>query len=105
MTTGVKPTALIREGDGLRIDWSDQQSTYVSWRTLRKHCPCASCQMERSQPPNPFKILSAAEIAAGAPRPVAMKPVGHYAYQIIWNDGHSTGIYPLTTLRSLNEPR
>jgi DUF971 family protein len=30
-----------------------------------------------------------------------MKPVGHYAYQITWNDGHSTGIYPVERLREL----
>ncbi|MFO0852628.1 MAG: gamma-butyrobetaine hydroxylase-like domain-containing protein [Gemmataceae bacterium] len=33
-----------------------------------------------------------------------MKPVGHYAYQITWNDGHNTGIYPVSTIRQLGEP-
>ncbi len=32
-----------------------------------------------------------------------MAPVGYYAYQIKWNDGHDTGIYPLALLRELSE--
>lgn len=101
--SALKPVALRREGEGLRIDWQDGQSTFTSWRTLRNNCPCASCNEARNQPPDPFKILSAQEIAAGAPNPVSMKAVGHYAYQIAWNDGHDTGIYTLETLRKLAE--
>ncbi len=101
--TVVKPVALRREGDGLRIDWDDGVSTFATWRHLRKNCPCASCIDDRAKPPDPFKLLSAAEVAAGAPTPVAMKPIGHYAYQIAWNDGHDTGIYTLETLRSLGQ--
>lgn len=102
--TAPTPKSLRREGDGLRIDWSDGVSTHVTWRTLRDHCPCASCNEERAKPPNPFKVLSAAEVAAGAPNPVAMKPVGHYAYQIAWNDGHDSGIFPIETLHKLSQP-
>lgn len=101
--TVVKPLALRQEGDGLRIDWDDGISTFATWRHLRTNCPCASCIDDRAKPPDPFKVLSAAEIAAGAPTPVAMKPIGQYAYQITWNDGHSTGIYTLEHLRSLGQ--
>lgn len=98
------PTRLKREGDGLRIDWADGVSTFVSWRKLRKECPCATCNDERSKPANPFRVLSAQEVAAGPPAPLKMAPVGQYAYQIAWNDGHSTGIYTVTSLRQLSEP-
>ncbi len=30
-----------------------------------------------------------------------MPAVGRYAYKIVWNDGHETGIYTLEYLRSL----
>ena len=30
-----------------------------------------------------------------------MKPIGHYAYQIAWNDGHDTGIFTIEHLRQL----
>jgi DUF971 family protein len=34
-------------------------------------------------------------------KPVAIVPVGHYAYKITWSDGHDAGIYTLETLRDL----
>jgi len=97
-----KPTKLSRQGDGLQIEWADGVTTFVTWLHLRKMCPCASCNGERSKPPDPFKMLSAREVAAGAPQPMAMYPKGHYAYQIAWNDGHDTGIYSLELLRELS---
>ena len=65
--------------------------------------PCASCIEDRAKPPDPFRVLTPQEAEAGPPQPVAMKPVGHYAYQITWNDGHATGIYPVERLRELGE--
>ncbi|MCS6863541.1 MAG: DUF971 domain-containing protein [Gemmataceae bacterium] len=103
MAEAMRPLSLKREGDGLKIEWSDGVVTFVAWRTLRNNCPCASCNEERSKPPDPFRVLTPQEVAAGPPAPVAMKPIGHYAYQIRWNDGHDTGIYTLELLRSLSE--
>lgn len=100
-----KPTALRREGDGLAIDWADGARTFVAWRALRKACPCASCNEERQKPPDPFKLLSDQEVAAGSPQPARMVPRGHYAYQIVWSDGHDAGIYTLELLRQLGEPK
>jgi DUF971 family protein len=105
MADELRPLALKRDGDGLMIDWSDGTSTFVSWRTLRKQCPCATCNEERQKPADPFRVLTPQEVAAGAPDPVAMAPVGRYAYQIRWNDGHDTGIYTLAQLRALAEDR
>jgi DUF971 family protein len=99
------PRSLKREGEGLRVEWADGATTYVAWATLRKACPCATCNDERRKPPDPFKVLSDRELAAGAPNPVKMVPRGQYAYQIIWNDGHDTGIYTLDFLRQLGERR
>ncbi|AMV25388.1 hypothetical protein VT84_13385 [Gemmata sp. SH-PL17] len=103
MADELRPLSLKREGDGLKIEWSDGVTTVASWKTLRAKCPCATCNEERGKPVDPFRILSPQEVAAGAPAPVAMTPVGYYAYQIKWNDGHDTGIYPLTLLRELSE--
>lgn len=101
----LKPTALRREGDGLAIDWADGARTFVAWRALRQACPCASCNEERQKPPDPLKLLSDREVAAGPPQPAKMTPRGHYAYQIVWSDGHDTGIYTLELLRQLGEPK
>ena len=104
MAGEVRPVSLKREGGGLAIEWSDGVRTFVTWQVLRKNCPCASCLEERSKPADPFRVLTPEEVAAGAPQPVAMRPVGHYAYQITWNDGHDTGIYTLEQLRALSTP-
>ena len=44
-------------------------------------------------------MLSANELKPLAP--VALEPVGYYAYRIIWNDGHDTGLFTLENLREL----
>lgn len=103
MAGELRPVSLKREGDGLQIEWSDGVTTRTSWRHLRANCPCASCVEERAKPPDPFRVLSPQEVAAGAPQPVAMTPIGYYAYRIAWNDGHDTGIYPIERLRRLGE--
>jgi DUF971 family protein len=101
----LKPLSLRREGDGLAIDWADGARTFVAFATLRKNCPCASCNEERQKPPDPFKLLSDKDVVAGSPQPTKMAPRGHYAYQITWNDGHDTGIYTLELLRHLGESK
>ena len=53
------------------------------------------------EPPDPFKILKPEQLQPLAP--VAMAPVGRYAYKITWSDGHDTGIFTLEHLRSLCE--
>jgi DUF971 family protein len=104
MADELTPLRLRRDGDGLRIDWVDGTSTRATWRALRAACPCATCTDERQKPPNPFRVLTPAEAAAGPPDAVGMAPVGHYAYQITWNDGHGAGIYTLAQLRTLSAP-
>jgi DUF971 family protein len=98
----MKPVVIRRQGeDRLFIEWNDGQSGTVSWRDLRAHCPCAVCREEREKPADPFRILSEKDLMSGPPQPVAMDPVGYYAYKIVWNDGHDAGIYTLENLREL----
>ncbi len=100
----LRPTRIKNVGDSLEIEWSSGEVARVDYRKLRAACPCAVCLEEASKPPNPFRILKPEEVAAGAPRPAKMHAVGHYAYQVQWNDGHSSGIYPVTLLAQLSEP-
>ena len=98
----VRPVKIRRDGDKLLfIEWSDGVNGSLTWDQLRRECPCANCREEREKPADPFRILSDRELSAGAPRPVAMTPVGHYAYKIVWNDGHDAGIYTIENLREL----
>jgi DUF971 family protein len=101
----LRPTRLGKDGEeGLVIEWSDGHRGVYTWKHLRDECPCAGCRDERTRPPDPFRILTAAELAPRPPlKPREFTPVGHYAYKIVWNDGHDTGLYTLENLRALCE--
>jgi DUF971 family protein len=91
----------IAKSAGIQIDWSDGHHSDFSNAFLRDHCPCATCTGAHGSPPqqpqaqNPFQMY----------RPVlkmeALEPVGNYALQIRWNDGHAAGIYCYEYLRGI----
>ena len=96
----MQPTKILLEAqDRLTVEWHDGHKSVIELRTLRDHCPCAGCQGETvllhtytpaPQPERPGKYsLKSAQ------------PVGSYALQIVWGDGHSTGLYTWHLLRSL----
>lgn len=108
------PVALKATDDALLITWSDGVTHRLTWKTLRDACPCATCREQReqraaggdsasadSQPADLLPVLSLQE--ARPLRVSNMKPVGNYAYDIDFTDGHSTGIYTLEHLRALGE--
>lgn len=99
------PTNLQIVDGELQIDWSDGMVRRYSFGELRDACPCATCrelrrgEPEQSTDPMQLNVLSAAE--AQPTRVTAMKPVGNYAYTIVYSDGHDAGIYPFELLREL----
>jgi DUF971 family protein len=100
-TSPILPVVVRRDGDRLRIEWSDGLVSLYPWKLLRDNCPCAVCREERQVPPDPFRILKSNELVPLAA--VAMPRVGHYAYKIVWSDGHDSGIYTLEFLRELGQ--
>ena len=84
------------EGTSLRISWEDGEVSDYEPRLLRMLCPCAGCVDERSG----RRMLTPGMIAADV-IPEAIHPVGRYALQFIWSDGHRTGIYPFEYLRRI----
>jgi DUF971 family protein len=91
----------LKEDSCLVVFWDDQHREEVSLQKLRDHCPCAECQGESvlfhtykpvPQPELPGKYLL-----------TNIQPVGNYGLQLIWGDGHSSGIYTWEILRSLCE--
>jgi DUF971 family protein len=98
------PRRLKNAGEALEIEWSDGLTQRISWRKLRDACPCATCRVERTQPPKPQPLLAVISPAEARPlTPVSMRPAGNYAYAIAFSDGHSSGIYSLELLRELAE--
>lgn len=91
--------SLKSDGDALLVAWSDGLNHRLPWRTLRDRCPCATCRQKRSEPAPTFNILAPEE--AGPVRATGMFPIGNYAYQIDFSDGHKTGIFSLELLRDI----
>ncbi|MGI9519380.1 MAG: DUF971 domain-containing protein [Pirellulaceae bacterium] len=100
----VHPVELERLSDRqLAITWNDGLQQRIAYRRLRDSCPCATCRQPdppgQGQDAGGLRVLSAAET-----QPldiVAMSPVGNYAYNIQFSDGHNTGIFTYDHLRSL----
>lgn len=89
----------------LRITWSDAQIHDIPFGKLRGACPCATCKEKKkgdaARPKSSLSILSAAE---AVPLDIAqMKPVGNYAYNVFFSDGHSSGLFTIELLRALGE--
>jgi DUF971 family protein len=84
----------------VRITWADGFRSIYPLDYLRKICPCAACNEQRSNQ-DPLRVLSSDQARASgalvADSPVEM--VGNYALQFFWADGHRTGIYTFDFLR------
>lgn len=94
---GLVPAAIRQQGpQTLAITWSDGHESQYAVRALRLACGCAACVDEWSGE----ERLDEAAIPADV-HPLRITPVGRYAIQIAWSDGHETGIYPFRRLRAL----
>lgn len=104
-----KPTGIkihVTTGAGVDIVWSDAHASHYDFNYLRDHCPCATCNDERAKKAE-FSPTSAGNPSAALPmfkpKPKARSahPVGNYAIQIEFTDGHNTGIYSYDYLRTI----
>ncbi|HMF89859.1 MAG TPA: DUF971 domain-containing protein [Candidatus Angelobacter sp.] len=96
----------ISTGAGVDIEWDDGHRTHYNFQWLRDACPCATCTDERNshnrKPGEPAKAAAAVLPMYKEPaKPKEVKPVGRYALNISWNDGHSSGIYSWDYLREM----
>jgi len=98
-----QPTTISRDASGaIVIKWDDE--TEIRWTVpqLRIACPCATCrEKKRAAVETPAKPTMLPVISAAEARPLkieSMRPVGNYAYNISFSDGHSSGIFTLAML-------
>ncbi len=103
----LRPVELkLLEDGSLRIAWSDGSARVYRPRELRDASPDALTREKKSheatRPANELTVLNPAETVPLAIR--GMNPVGHYAYQIVFSDGHDSGIYTFEYLYSLGTP-
>jgi DUF971 family protein len=96
----MKPLDIQVLGDELAIRWDDGAESFLKLDALRRACPCAGCQGEHDVMGHlhkgPERPLTAASFQLQR-----VQPIGSYALQPFWGDGHSTGMYTYPYLRRL----
>jgi DUF971 family protein len=96
--TALPPEAIdLNEQNEIVITWPGGPKVVIAAARLRDACPCAECIEEGTG----RKILDPADIPADI-RALQIVPVGNYAVQIKWSDGHGSGIYTWETLRQVS---
>lgn len=97
MNDKTTPIEIRQAGENeLAIRWADGHESIYPVRELRLACACAHCIDEWTGE----NRLDPSRVRADI-QPLQIKPVGRYAIQIEWNDGHSTGMYSFDRLRAL----
>ena len=90
-----KPTNIVadRARRVLTITWGDGRDAYYSFAGLRAVCPCVLCQGGHANMGQPADKLLLGRAQDDALNLEAVTPIGSYAVQFRWNDGHDSGIY------------
>jgi len=98
--TSMRASDIQHIGNELAIRWEDGTESFIPLEKLRRSCPCASCKGEMDILGNVYK-------SPDKPLPVAafelkrFVPVGGYAIQPFWQDGHNSGIFSFDYLRQV----
>ena len=93
------PKKIFREQPGrLGIEWDDGHRSSYRLQDLRRDCPCAACRRDHEASPA-GELLPI--LTPGKNELRSVTPVGSYAIQIEWGDGHHTGIYSYELLRNI----
>jgi DUF971 family protein len=95
MTSKIKPTNVTadRRERMLTIEWSDGRVCRYSFAGLRAVCPCVLCRGGHAHMGGPADKLLLEKSRDDALNLEAATPVGSYAVQFAWSDGHDSGIY------------
>ena len=84
---------LSRDGRQLRLVWADGEERILAAEALRLRCRCAWCTRDRIEArfPDAFEAVAIAKL----------DPMGGYAVNIGFSEGHARGIFPWVYLRDL----
>jgi len=97
----VRALSIKKNDEGkLEVIWDDGHRSTYALDELRNACPCAGCKGEVLF----GKVYMPAKLPVFTPgmyELTALKPVGQYAVQAYWQDGHDTGIYSWEYLRAI----
>ena len=87
-------------GSELALRWGDGSESFLPLESVRRACPCAGCHGEVDILGNVYKN-PAKTLGKTAFELSRMIPVGGYAVQLFWADGHNSGIYAFDYLYRL----
>lgn len=98
----MRPVDIQIIGRELAIRWDNGRESFLPLEKLRRACPCAGCkgevdalgQLHRGPEP---------QLSERSFQLVRVQPVGGYALQPVWADGHNTGLYAFDYLLKLGE--
>ncbi|MFM8573623.1 MAG: DUF971 domain-containing protein [Pirellula sp.] len=103
MNSEIVPTAIQRtDHGGIRIVWSDSSETQWTPVELRNVCPCATCKekLKAKEDRKSGGLLQVIPLQEAKPLKIdSMQPVGNYAYNVRFSDGHSSGIFSFALLK------
>jgi DUF971 family protein len=88
----MKPKQIKINGGKIHFTWANDVTRSFDLKYFRKECPCANCKGETIL----YTTFKPQKISIEKPemyKIAAIAPVGDYAVQIRWKDGHDTGIY------------
>jgi DUF971 family protein len=101
-----RPTSITldRTRQVLIIPWDDGHPSEYPLSGLREACPCVECRgghENMGKPPDPNVMLLIPLAPTKSYMIAKLLPVGNYALQPEWDDGHHSGIYTWAYLRGL----
>tara|TARA_B100001029_G_scaffold179548_1_gene189493 strand:+ start:2144 stop:2440 length:297 start_codon:yes stop_codon:yes gene_type:complete len=88
--------------NNLALKLSDSSELLIDLKKIRNACPCAHCSGEKDVFGNIYKIGGKIPLLKKSFKIKFLKPIGNYGIKIIWEDGHSNGIYTFDLLKKLS---
>jgi len=99
------PTKIERSAQQIEITWSDDMCLTYRPVAVRKACPCAICREKKAgDEQSAAKKMALPVLSKAETLPLEilkMEPVGNYAYNIHFSDGHNSGIFTFDLLYSI----
>lgn len=89
---------VLKEDSTLELHWSDSDVSRLTFRKVRQSCRCAVCVDEFTG----RQLLDPESVSTDI-QPNDVSLTGNYALKFVWSDGHDSGLFTWTHLRSLTD--
>ena len=86
---------VVKRDEGVQITYADGATAEFNLVELRLGCPCAECRSLRDRGEDVWPRPS-------SPIPLRINDAslhGAWSLNVVWNDGHGSGLYPFDALR------